>query len=395
MRAAAALSFSLPNKETAPLRMPNIKNPRRAVIAASVLIAIAGAGAYFAGAFSDKASANAEAGPPEPPPANVRVAAAVSTSLAPHAQAPGSVVSVNDSLIAAATPGKILWVADIGSAVKEGEVIARIDPADAILQRDESRADIKRLTARAGYLARLVDRHEGLGEEGGESEAAIDQMRADRDEAQQNLERARVALRRAETALERTNVTAPFSGRIAAREIEIGEFVNPGAAVARLVNLEALEVTAQATDTLLAAVHPGDSVLVSGGGESIKATVRAVVPVGDAVSRTMELRLVLPKTDWHIGSAVQVNLPRSAPKRVVAVHRDAVILRADRVSIFVVASDDVAKQIDVELGAADGDLIEVVKGVKAGDRVVIRGGERLRDGQKVIIQADAGGKPVS
>ncbi len=368
-----------------------LRHPVRLAAATAVIIALAGGVAFFAGVFDQEASAAANAAPEGPPPVNVRVEQAVFAELAPHSQAPGSVVSVGDSLIAAATPGKILWVAEIGSEAAAGDVIARIDPADALLQRDESRADIKRLGSRADYLTRLVERHEGLGEDGGESEASVDQMRADRDEAQQNLERARVALRRAETALERTQVKAPFAGRIAAREIEVGEFVNPGAAVARLVNIEELEVTARAPDGLLAAVHPGDEISVSNGAETAKAKVRAVVPVGDTISRTLELRLVLPKTDWHIGSAVQVSLPRSAPKRVVAVDRDALILRADRVSIFVIGADNLSKQIDVELGAAEGDLIEVIGDIRAGDKVVIRGGERLRDGQKVAIQDPAGG----
>jgi multidrug efflux pump subunit AcrA (membrane-fusion protein) len=103
------------------------------------------------------------------------------------------------------------------------------------------------------------------------------------------------------------------------------------------------------------------------------------------------VRLDLPQTEWRVGAAVEVRLPRTAKRRVVAVDRDALILRAERVSVFVVGTDDVAKQIDVELGAADGDLIEVIGGVKAGDRVVIRGGERLRDGQKVVVQ---GGGPA-
>ncbi|MCB2098087.1 MAG: efflux RND transporter periplasmic adaptor subunit [Parvularculaceae bacterium] len=373
------------------MRKISFKRPGRLAAGAALMLALAGGGAFLAGTFDNKAKAAADAGPPAPPPANVRVAEAMTTELAPHSDAPGSVVSVNDSLIAAATPGKILWVAEIGSELKEGDVIARIDPADAMLQRDESRADIKRLAARAGYLARLVERHEGLGEDGGESEAAIDQMRSDRDEAQQNLERARVALRRAETALERTEVKAPFSGRVAAREIEVGEFANPGAAIARLVNIDDLEVTARAPDTMLAAVHAGDEIAVSNGLQSLNAKVRAVVPVGDTVSRTLELRLVLPATDWHIGSAVQVRLPRTTPKQVVAVHRDALILRADRVSVFKIADGDTAKQIDVELGAADGELIEVIGDIKPGERVVTRGGERLRDGQKVVIQDAAGG----
>ncbi len=366
--------------------------PAHLFLALGGALILAGGVAFVAGVFKPTpAEAAAEAAPQGPPPANVQVASATVMKLAPHSQAPGSIVSVNDSLIAAATGGPVVWVADVGSIVAEGDVIARIDPVDATLLRDESRADISRLSSRADYLARLVERFEGLGEDGGESEASLDQMRADRDEAAQNLARARVALRRAETALERTQVRAPFAGRIAQRQIEIGEYAQPGSPIVRLVNLEALEVTARAPDTLLANVHAGDSIAVANGAETLNAEVRAIVPVGDTVSRTLELRLVLPSTDWHIGSAVQVSLPRSTPKPVVTVHRDALILRAERVSVFKIDAENTARRVDVELGAADGDLIEVIGDIKAGDRVVVRGGERLRDGQPVAVQDTAGG----
>ena len=377
------------------MRLPLTKKPMRTVLAAGALAIFAGGGAYLTGVFSgDKGEASADAGPPAPPPASVRIAEAVSTELSPHSDAPGSVVSVNDSLVAAATPGKVLWVADIGDEVVEGDVIARIDPADATVQRDRARADIKRLEARANFLATRVKRFESLGENGGESEATLDQMRSERDEAIQNVASAKVSLRAAQIALERTEVKAPFNGRIATRETEIGEFLQVGAPIARLVNLDALEVTARAPDALLSAVHEGDEISVTSGARSLTAKVRAIVPVGDLVSRTLELRLVLPKSDWHIGSAVQVRLPRTAPKRVIAVNRDALILRADKVSLFLINAENVASKVEVELGAADGELIEVIGAVKAGDKVVIRGGERLRDGQKVVIQ-DIAGNAVS
>jgi RND family efflux transporter MFP subunit len=349
-------------------------------------LALAGGGAFVTGLLQPKADAAEAAAPPLPPPAPVRIPEAVMTELAPHAGAPGSVVSMSDSLIAAATPGAIVWVAEVGAEVAKGDIIARIDPADAAASRDEARADIGRLSARAEQAGKLVERYEGLGEDGGESEATVDELRADRDAARHDLSRARVALRRAETALERTEVKAPFAGRIVARQIDVGEYVNPGAAIARLVNTDDLEVAARAADALLASVSPGDVIAVKNGDQSVNAEVRAVVPVGDEVNRTLEVRLGLPKTDWRVGSAVEVRLPRSAKRRVVAVHRDALILRAERVSVFVIGADDVAKQVDVELGAADGDLIEAIGAIRAGDRIVIRGGERLRDGQKVLVQ---------
>jgi RND family efflux transporter MFP subunit len=361
------------------------------LLAAAAVVALAAGVAFLAGVFQPKADAAQAEAPQGPPPAPVKIAEAVMTELAPHAGAPGSVVSMSDSEIAAATPGPILWAAEVGVEVAKGDVIARIDPADAVASRDEARADLGRLAARADQLSKLVERYEGLGDDGGESEATIDELRANRDAAHHDLARARVALRRAETALERTDVRAPFAGRVVARQIDAGEYVSPGTTLVRLVNTEDLEVTARASDALLASVSPGDLIAIRNGDQSIDAAVRAVVPVGDDQSRTLEVRLALPETDWRVGSAVEVRLPRTAKKRVVAVHRDALILRAERVSVFVVGADDVAKQVDVELGAADGDLIEAIGDIKAGDRIVIRGGERLRDGQKVLVQ---GGGPA-
>ena len=361
------------------------------LLAAAGVVALAAGGAFLTGLFQPKADAAQAEAPQGPPPAPVRIAEATMTELAPHAGAPGSVVSMSDSEIAAATPGPIVWTAEVGDEVAKGDVIARIDPADAAASRDEARADVGRLAARAEQLSRLVERYEGLGEDGGESEATIDELRANRDAARHDLARARVALRRAETALERTEVKAPFAGRVVARQIDVGEYVNPGAPIVRLVNTEELEVAARAADSLLASVAPGDVIAVKNGDQTVDASVRAVVPVGDQTNRTLEVRIGLPKTDWRVGAAVEVRLPRTAKRRVVAVHRDALILRADRVSVFVVGDDDVAKQVDVELGAADGDHIEAIGAIKAGDRIVIRGGERLRDGQKVLVQ---GGGPA-
>ena len=362
----------------------------RMIAAAALILAGGGAAAYFIGAGKSGGesaeAAQGEGGAQQgPPPANVVVAEAVEARLAPQSEAPGSVVGLRDSLVAAETSGKIVWVAEVGAEIEEGAPLARIDPKDAQFARDEAAADFARLKSRADFLSRNVKRFVDLGDESGESAASLDQMKAERDEALQNLARARVALERASTNLQRTDVKAPFAGRLVTQDTQIGEYVSPGAPIARLVDTRSLEVTAQAPDSLLKSVKPGDQIDVSLGAERVKATIRAIVPVGDQLTRTMEIRLALPDAHWNIGSAVRVALPQTAPRPVVAAHRDAVILRADRVSVYVVNEDMTARQIDVELGAAEGDLIEIIGDVMPGDRVIIRGAERLRDGQKVTI----------
>jgi RND family efflux transporter MFP subunit len=365
-------------------------NKRTAVIAAAIagVFAVAGGGAYIAGGLKSSAAASADAAastPEGPPPAVVQIAEAVEARLSPFSEAPGSVVSLRDSLVAAATSGKIEWVAEVGAELEEGDIIARIDPADATFARDEARAEMRRLKSRADYLSELYERFAGLGDESGESEASLDEMRANRDEALQNLARAQVSLERAEINLQRTEVRAPFAGRIVTLEIQIGEYAAPGAAIARVTDTRHLEVTAQAPAALLRSVKPGDRITLAYNSESVTAPVRAIVPVGDQRSRTLELRISLDDSDWPIGSAVRVSLPTRAPKTVVAAPRDALVLRANRVSVFVIDEEMKAKRVDVELGVAEGDLIEVIGEVEAGDKLVIRGGERLREGQSVTI----------
>ncbi|MEL6360657.1 MAG: efflux RND transporter periplasmic adaptor subunit [Pseudomonadota bacterium] len=370
-----------------------LSSRRRLLIAASLTTFIAAAGLWFAFgqesiAAEDTDEEETETVDQGPPPAPVRVAEAVETTLAPLSDIPGSVISSSDSLIASATVGKLEWVAEIGAEIDEGAVIARLDQQDAVLARDEAKSDIGRLQARFEYLSSLYDRYVGLGEDTGEPAATLDEMRANKEEALQNLKRAEVALRRAETTLARTSIRAPFRGRIVSREIEVGEFANAGTPIARLVNTSDTEVTAQAPASILDAVSADDRIMVIRGSEEIEATVKAIVPVGDLVSRTMELRISMPETDWLIGEAVRVRVPATRPRLALAAPRDALVLRADRVSVFKIDNEMAAKQIDVDLGTAEGDLIEIVGDIAAGDRLVVRGGERLRDGQKVTIKED-------
>ncbi len=356
--------------------------------AGAALIAAA-ASAYLYGGFvgaqpADAAQdAQAQQGPP---PSPVTVAKAEQKSLAPRAETPGAVVSLRDSLVAAATTGKIEWVAEVGAEVEEGDVIARLEQADAKFTRDDTAAQVRRLRARADYLDSLYQRYVGL-EDAGESEATMDEMRANRDEAIQALRQAEVALQRAEINLERTEVKAPFAGRIVSQESQVGEFANPGSEIVRLVDTRHLEVTARAPAGLTRNIAPGQTIKVANGADALDARVRAVVPVGDERSRMLEIRLELPETNWYIGSAVRVSLPSDSPRSVTAVPRDALVLRADEISVFVIGEDKMAKKINVELGAADGGFIEVIGDVLPGDDVVIRGGERLRDGQAVSLSA--------
>ncbi|MDH3282506.1 MAG: efflux RND transporter periplasmic adaptor subunit, partial [Gammaproteobacteria bacterium] len=110
------------------------------------------------------------------------------------------------------------------------------------------------------------------------------------------------------------------------------------------------------------------------------------VPIGDDRSRLYEVRLSLPDdTVWPAGTSVRVAVPTATPRTVTAVPRDALVLRQEGVMVYRVTAGEVAEGVAVETGIASGSWIEVSGAIQPGDRVITRGGERIRSGQSVTI----------
>jgi multidrug efflux pump subunit AcrA (membrane-fusion protein) len=98
-----------------------------------------------------------------------------------------------------------------------------------------------------------------------------------------------------------------------------------------------------------------------------------------------EVRVAANDPQWIVGSPVRVSLPNSEPRELVAIPRDALVLRGNDVFIMRVKDDNTVERVDVRTGIGLGGLVEVSGDVSDGDRVVTRGGERLQTGQAVRI----------
>jgi len=335
-------------------------------------------------------SARAQGGPEGPPPPVVKVGKATKQSIAPTMSATGTVVSRNDARIAAETPGRLVWVAEPGTYIERGGVIARVDEAALKLRLRDNDATAARLEANHKYLDSQVARFERLIEQKIGSQAQLDEAVAQRDMIAQELNQARVARDQTLHDLERARVTAPFAGQVVERLRQPGEFVAEGGEVARLVDTRHIEVRAQAPMQVAAFIAKGREVkVVDRAAREIRSPIRAVIPVGDERSRQMEVRIALPDGLWPIGSPVSVELPTSQPMSVMAVPRDAVILRQDEAYILRVTTGSKVERVPVSTGVGSGGLVEVKGPVSAGDRVVIRGGERLQPGQAVNVVAES------
>ncbi len=329
----------------------------------------------------------AQAQQQEQPPALVEIAEANAEMMAPQAYMPGTVISRNDSRISAEIAGRVVWVAPEGTFLKEGEVVAEIDDRNPRLALARSKSQIKRLEARISYLRSDLQRVRELAANNNVPPSRLEEAESTLLMTEEELSQARVAAEQAEVDLDRTKVRAPFPGRVVERLAQAGEYSSPGRQIARLVDTEHLEVSAQAPVTLSRMLADGQSVVLKRDTEVIDTNIRAIVPVGDALSRTMEIRVTVPSGGHYVvGGAVQIGVPASAPKQVVSVPRDALVLRNDGTYVFRVKEDNTAERMLVTTGAATGGRVAIVGGIESGDRVVVRGGERLRPGQAVQLR---------
>jgi RND family efflux transporter MFP subunit len=314
---------------------------------------------------------------------SVGVMQARMVKMAPTMVLPGTVVSRNDSQLASEVEGRIAWVAEVGAIVPAGGIVARVDDTLAATQLASDKANMARLEAQLGYDRNQAQRMENLFAQNAIAKATRDQAVSTRDMDAAALSQAQAAVKKSQYEYDHSDIRAPFPGRVAARLINAGEYATAGKPVVRLVDIGSTEVSVQIPIEEASYLRDGLPVTVQIEGRNVAATVRAIVPVGDVASRTIEVRLTLPAGAGFVGDAAKVFIPSATPHAAIAVPRDALVLREDNTYVFKVDRKGVAEKIAVQTGSEEGTLVEVRGKIAPGERVIVRGAERLQAGQKV------------
>jgi RND family efflux transporter MFP subunit len=186
--------------------------------------------------------------------------------------------------------------------------------------------------------------------------------------------------------LERTKkiIRAPFEGVILKRHVDTGEWLAEGAGVAVLAKDDFVDVVAEVPENVIRNVKKGLKVRIRVNGDELTGTVFAIIPRGDISTRTFPVKIrAINSLSLIEGMAARVSLPTGPRLETVLVPRDAVIPVFGRTAVFTIV-DSKAKMIPVSIVGYQG----MHTGVKAdalnpGMKVVVKGNERLRDGQQV------------
>lgn len=307
--------------------------------------------------------------------------------IAPQVALAGSVVSQNDAQLASDVEGRVASVAEVGTVVKAGDVVATLDPSVAGMQLASDKANVAKLEAQLRYDRAQAERMDNLFAQNAIAKATRDQAASTRDADAGALAAARAAAAKSQYDVNHDQIRAPFAGRVVQRLINPGEYATMGKPIVRLVDISTLEVSAQAPIQYSQYIHEGMDLTSTIEDKPVSGRVRAIVPVGDQLSRTVEVRITLAPGTAFVGDSAKVSIPSAEPRNAIAVPRDALLLREEGTYLFKLDKNNTALRVAVETGSDDGDLIEVHGPIAAGDRIVIRGGEHLEAGQKVRVKA--------
>lgn len=317
----------------------------------------------------------------------------------------GQIVATRESDVAMRVAGVIDDVqVFVGTQLEAGDVLAVLDSELLELELRSKRAELAEAeagveVARAGLTLaeRGFARVEGLRGTSAFSqgqfddrESAVAQARGGLAQAAARLLNAEAAADRAAYDLDRSVLRAPFSGTVLQVMVDPGEYVQVGAPVARVVNIDDLEIEANVPAEFIPALAPGMELQgTRADGKPLPLTVRAILPTEFSATRTRPVRLTgdmgVLGAQVAVGQTLTLEAPREAPRDVLLVPKDAVTQARGAWSVFV-HEDGKAVPRTVEIGASFGDRFEVLSGLAAGDEVVVRGNERLMPMQDIAPQ---------
>ncbi len=328
--------------------------------------------------------------------------------------ATGYVVAQRKAAVASKATGRVEWLGVTeGSKVKKGEVIAQLENKDVSATMEQAAASVKVAVANLQQgKAELTDakrslkRTEGLLAKNFISQSVYDVAvaRLRKSQAavigyQAAIGAARAGHHVAQISVEQTLIRAPFDGVVLTKSANVGDVVTPFSsalnskgAVVTMADMDTLEVEADVSESNLHKVkleQPCEIQLDALPAARLRGIVQRIVPTVDRSKATVLVKVkfvdrdpnVLPEMSAKIAFR-EKEMPADQRTSRTVIQPDAIVQRNNRNVVFLIKEEE-AVEIPIEIGLEIGDMIEVLKGPKPGDKIVLRPGEDLDNGDMV------------
>ncbi|MBI5409671.1 MAG: efflux RND transporter periplasmic adaptor subunit [Nitrospirae bacterium] len=322
------------------------------------------------------------------PPAMVVVSGVTSGLVAPVNEFIGTVYYHEVSEVASEVSGLAEKAGfEEGQRVKTGDALVVINSELLEKTIQSTKATYEQVLSDLENEKKNLERTGSLYKEDLISVQAYDDQKSKVNGLEKKAASLKADVERIEVELGKKVVKSPFNGIVIKKYIELGEWLSPGGAVASIGRDDFMDVVAELPEQYLAHVKKGMDARVIAGGMEMTGKVFAIVPKGDVSTRTIPVKVrIKSSADLVEGMEARVLLPAGQKEKALIVPRDAVITVFGNTVVFVV-NDSQAKMIPVNVIAYTGMNAGIQGlGLSEGMKVVVKGNERLRDGQAVSVQ---------
>lgn len=320
------------------------------------------------------------------PPQTVSTIVAEESAWQPTVEALGNLVASQQASLSAEVGGLVTAIHfESGQRVRTGQSLVALNPAPL-------RAQLAQLEAQAALAELNLKRDQAQLKVQAVSQAVVDTAAA-------NLKSLQAQVSAQKALIAQKTIVAPFSGQLGIRQVNLGQYLAPGAPVATLQKLDPMEVDFTVPQNQIDLIRVGMKAQVqtsAAPGKTFDATVSAIEPQVDTATRNLKVRARVPNPHGILlpGVFATVHITEGKARRYITLPNAAVAYNPYGATVYIVKSDGrtadgkpklVAEQRFVTTGLTRGDQVAIVEGVKPGETVVTSGQLKLRNGSSVIV----------
>jgi membrane fusion protein, multidrug efflux system len=277
-----------------------------------------------------------------------------------------------------------------GQQIKEGEIIARLDAEERRAEEAAAKADLARTVALKEEIAQKFERARALRRSGAGTEAQVDDFAAQLRTAESAIMAARARVQAAAARLEDLVIRAPFSGRLGGRSISQGAYIAPGGRITTLDDLSRVRVDFSMPENISQQLHASQQVHASGpafGERRFAGRVALIDPRIDPMTRAIRLTADIANPDEALrpGMFLNITIDLEVTENAILVPEEAILGEGLRQLLFVIVDGKAERRL-VRIGQRQGGKVQILEGLSAGETLVVRGLQRIRPGQPVVIR---------
>jgi RND family efflux transporter MFP subunit len=322
---------------------------------------------------------------------NVQVQEAVKKPLKPFIESIGTLNPFEEVTVSAEVEGILRNVkVEEGTPVSKGMILAAIDDSDYGLEVKRAEAALRQAEATLDNTKLEFQRKDALHKEELVTKQQYDDVVTRLSLAEAEVERAKASLSLAKLKLAKTKIACPIACVVKEKRVSAGDFVKNGTPLFVIIQPNPLKLRFTVPEKEVGRLKIGQEVMlkVDGfAGTEFKGRVNILFPHVEEKTRTLQVEALVPNNNGILkpGLFAKVVLYTASERDTIVVPVTALLYEAEKVKVFVVEGDRAAER-EVKLGAKYGELMEILEGVKEGEKVVAAGQQNLSQGAKVNIQ---------